>query len=665
MRQKLWLLVTGLSALRLLEAAQDAGSVFNSILLERTEVDDINDSSTCRDDWDCPLESPMCDRGRLHCKDIWDFNASKGNCTCDNCSFQEIVKDPERNNVSDCVYECKIRPDCKGFQAIYTDEKTSVPKTFRCRLLRIDESSSSKFLTGDGQGDEYCFHKVANESQCARHITCLSAQQGHFCCPDRHGVMLWCCHYSNFKLGSVVIAILASLLALSVCCHCRGYGKSDAASPGNLLPDAFPADGAGANIEDTSERRRFVIAFVNKGSGDQRGERFERHLKRCMGEDGEGGEVFDLRDPTSKDTGLKLVEEKMKAGRDALPVAILACGGDGTVTWVLTELQKLHVNGRLSIEDLPPVGIIPLGTGNDLARSLGWGPALTDNSQLCSYIRRAQMADEKEVDQWKLTLEVKQNSLLPPALQHPRILAEGYFTNYFSVGLDAKTAYDVATARDTWLGKRCFQFRCCWPFRFLHGGLLCYCLKAPMRCLCCRTRPLAGGRCCLDEKEMHISFTVNGEKHQHQFQHGLQHAEVRQFTLANLNSYGAGMLLYSPEEISPNDGKLEVFTLEGPGGVIGMTLNKKVLKAPCGNIPLLAQPEEVEMNLQTGQYFQMDGEPWRLNIPCKATVKLNRRVKMLCCQEDGQGAGDWSGSQKRSFWDRVADTRAMSSLIAR
>ena len=30
---------------------------------------------------------------------------------------QEFVEDPERNNVSDCVYECKIRPDCKGFQA--------------------------------------------------------------------------------------------------------------------------------------------------------------------------------------------------------------------------------------------------------------------------------------------------------------------------------------------------------------------------------------------------------------------------------------------------------------------------------------------------------------------------------------------------------------------
>ena len=43
------------------------------------------------------------------------------------------------------------------------------------------------------------------------------------------------------------------------------------------------------------------------------------------------------------------------------------------------------------------------------------------------------------------SVQVKQNSLLPPALQHPRILAEGYFTNYFSVGLDAKTAtcFDV------------------------------------------------------------------------------------------------------------------------------------------------------------------------------------------------------------------------------
>ena len=44
-------------------------------------------------------------------------------------------------------------------------------------------------------------------------------------------------------------------------------------------------------------------------------------------------------------------------------------GGDGTVGWVLGCLLELEKKDRRPV---PPVGVIPLGTGNDLSRTFGW-----------------------------------------------------------------------------------------------------------------------------------------------------------------------------------------------------------------------------------------------------------------------------------------------------
>lgn len=47
---------------------------------------------------------------------------------------------------------------------------------------------------------------------------------------------------------------------------------------------------------------------------------------------------------------------------------MIICGGDGTIPWVLSELLALDVDLTSVI-----IGIIPIGTGNDFSRSIGWG----------------------------------------------------------------------------------------------------------------------------------------------------------------------------------------------------------------------------------------------------------------------------------------------------
>lgn len=77
---------------------------------------------------------------------------------------------------------------------------------------------------------------------------------------------------------------------------------------------------------------------------------------------------------------------------------VLVCGGDGTVGWVLAVLDEISL-------PLPPhVAILPLGTGNDLARVLGWGKGYDseDIGDILSDIEHSQLS---MLDRWSVTIQ--------------------------------------------------------------------------------------------------------------------------------------------------------------------------------------------------------------------------------------------------------------------
>nr|CAD7194556.1 unnamed protein product [Timema douglasi] len=74
------------------------------------------------------------------------------------------------------------------------------------------------------------------------------------------------------------------------------------------------------------------------------------------------------------------------------PFRILVCSGDGSVGWVLSEIDRLNMHKQCQL------GVLPLGTGNDLARVLGWGSSCDDDTHLPQLLDKYETASTKMLD---------------------------------------------------------------------------------------------------------------------------------------------------------------------------------------------------------------------------------------------------------------------------
>ncbi|KAK0404839.1 hypothetical protein QR680_017658 [Steinernema hermaphroditum] len=137
---------------------------------------------------------------------------------------------------------------------------------------------------------------------------------------------------------------------------------------------------------------------------------------------------------------------------------ILACGGDGTIGWVL---QCLDIAKQDAACFSPPCGIVPLGTGNDLSRVLRWGGGYTGEENPMDILRDVIEAEEVRLDRWAVVFHEEERSQPPtssgaePSPETEQMMSNPedqtsmiIMNNYFGIGIDADVCLKFHNKRD-------------------------------------------------------------------------------------------------------------------------------------------------------------------------------------------------------------------------
>lgn len=134
-----------------------------------------------------------------------------------------------------------------------------------------------------------------------------------------------------------------------------------------------------------------LLVFVNVKSGGQQGVNVLRALRHIFPNE---HQVVDLSSTSNPIAALYNFAEVPR-------FRVLCCGGDGTVASVLRMLDEVSRSRRLLYK--PPIGILPLGTGNDLARVLGWGGGY-EGGDLVSWLEAVAEAEVTLLDRWQVSM---------------------------------------------------------------------------------------------------------------------------------------------------------------------------------------------------------------------------------------------------------------------